>query len=93
MKQEHFDVLPPVLGTPCRGLADVDFPDESALSAAINEAQTTADRRAERLAHAVQGAVSAWLKGQQVDPEHPPEHWGAAPPSSKLHQLSSTDTV
>lgn len=82
MEQERFDAPPPVLDTTCRGLADVDFPDESALSGAISEAKATADQRAERLAHAVQGAVSAWLKGQRVDSEHPPEHWGAESPSS-----------
>lgn len=82
MEREHTGAPAPVLDISCGGLADVDFPDESALSGAINEAQATADRRAKRLAHAVQGAVSAWLKGQQVDPEHPPEHWGTEPPGS-----------
>lgn len=90
MEQEHFEAPSPVLDTTCRGLADVDFTDESALSGAISEAQATADRRAERLSNAVQGAVSAWLREQRVDPEHPPENWGRASP---LHQLSSADTV
>lgn len=82
MEQEYFDAPGPVLGTPCGGLADVHFPDEFALSGAISGAQATADQRSERLANAVQGAVSAWLKGQRVDPEHPPEHWGAESPNS-----------
>lgn len=83
MEQEHFDAPPPVL----EGLADVDFPDESALSGAISEAQATADRRAERLSNAVQGAVSAWLREQRVDPEHPPENWGQSllAPSTEQH--------
>ena len=82
MEQEHFDAPAPVLNIPCGGLADVDFPDESTLSGALSEAQATADQRSQRLANAVQGAVSAWLKGQRVDPEHPPEHWGTEPPGS-----------
>ena len=77
MEREYFDAPAPVPDNPGKRLAGVDFPDESALGDAISEAQVTAGQRAERLAHAVQGAVSAWLKEQGVDPEHPPRHWGS----------------
>lgn len=77
MEGKYFDAPAPVPDSLGGKLVGVDFPEESALGDAINEAQATADQRKERLARAVESGVSAWLKEQGVDPEHPPEHWGA----------------
>lgn len=77
MEGKYFDVPAPEPDSPGGKLVGVDFPEESALGDAINEAQATADQRKERLARAVESGVSAWLEEQGVDPEHPPEHWGA----------------
>lgn len=82
MERGYFDAPAPVPDSPGRRLIGVDFPDEAALDDAISEAQATADQRAEALARAVESGVSAWLKEQGVDPEHPPEHWGAEPSDS-----------
>lgn len=80
MGGEYFDA--PVPDKPSDKLIGVDFPDEAALGDAISKVQAPADQRAEALARAVESGVSAWLKEQGVDPEHPPEHWGAEPSGS-----------
>lgn len=89
MDKKHFEAPAPAPDSPGGGLAGVNFPDEAALGDTISETQAAADQRAEALARAVESGVSAWLKEQGVDPEHPPEHWGAEsePPVDQAAQV------